>query len=180
MKRVILCILLSALFCISAGAALEIDTLASEYSEGEFISISGTTNLAPDHELHITVVSQSFYPTVKDTAAGFTGTSGVISVVEGDEVNTWSFLVDTTGFIPNEYTILVESIEADVRASSSFTLREAEPIPEPTPEEPPEPSPTPTPTPTRSPEPPEATGSAIISLMGVLCAVATLILRGKD
>jgi len=175
MKRVILCILLSGLFCISAGAALEIDTLESEYSRGEYISISGTTNLAPGHELHITVVSQSFYPTVKDTPAGFTGSSGIISVVEGDEVNTWLFLVDTTEFIPDDYTIVVESVEADVRASSSFTLLEAEPIPEPTPEEPPEPTPTPTPTP--EPEPPEAAGSVVIALMGVLCATATRILR---
>lgn len=178
MKRVILCILLSGLFCVSAGAALEINTLASEYSKGEVISISGTTNLAPGHELHITVVSQSFYPTVKDTAAGFTGTSGIISVVEGDEVNTWSFLVDTTGFIPDDYTIHIESIEADVRASSSFTLREAEPTPEPTPAEPPEPSPTPTPTPT--PEPTEAAGSFIIALGGALCAAAILILRREE
>jgi len=178
MKRVILCILLSGLFCISAGAALEIDTLASEYSRGEFISISGTTNLAPGHELHITVVSQSFYPTVKDTPAGFTGTSGITSVVEGGEVNTWSFLVDTTGFIPDDYTVLIESIEADVRASSSFTLLEAEPIPEPTPTEPPESTPTPTPTP--EPDPPEAAGSAFIALVGALCPAAALILRRKE
>ncbi|MBR1369710.1 hypothetical protein RJ53_09580 [Methanocalculus chunghsingensis] len=93
-------------------------------------------------------------------------------------MNTWSFLVDTTGFIPDDYTVLIESIEADVRASSSFTLSEAEPIPEPTPTEPPEPLPTPTPTPT--PEPPEAAGSAFIALVGALCAAATLILRRKE
>jgi hypothetical protein len=92
---------------------------------GDQFTISGSTNLASGDELMVEVTSSSFGPTVKAQSGEFSGSSGVVKVVQGSGgYNHWSFDVDTTAFKLDEYIVKVSGITQDVTASTSFNIWE--------------------------------------------------------
>ncbi|WP_369425252.1 PGF-CTERM sorting domain-containing protein, partial [Methanothrix sp.] len=149
---------------------------------GEKFTLSGTTNLAVDDTLIITVTSASFRPTEKTQASEFSGASGTTKVVKGTAgENAWSFDVDTTGFKPDQYIVTVECVETDTRATSTFTVSEVPPTTvttaPPTTEVTTAPPTTTVPPTTTTPPPTTTPGfGAFIALLG-LGAVAVLVLR---
>lgn len=101
---------------------IRLDTVGDK-DIGETFTITGTTNLAIDNELIVEVISSSFQPTNKTSTGEFTGASAVVKVVRGDaDYNTFSMDVDTSGFLPDEYIIKVESIRADATTTSTFNI----------------------------------------------------------
>jgi trimeric autotransporter adhesin len=160
------------------NAWIRIDQIGDQ-SVGSTFTISGTTNLAAGNELLIDVTSASFQPTEKTEASEFSGASGTATIEAGDGVNTWSFEVDATGFIPDEYIVNVESVETDTSTTATFNVVEATATPTPTATATPgDQTPTPTPTaatPTPTPTPAPGFG-AVVALIG-LGAVAFLVMR---
>jgi hypothetical protein len=120
-SRILIIICLSLASTVSAAdSGTQMDT----YTRGEMIHISGTTNLAAGSELIITIVSLSFQPTAKERPSGFSGTSGMATVMEEEGRNTWSFTFDSTGFIPDEYLVTIESIKTGQQTQRRFLLLE--------------------------------------------------------
>lgn len=133
----------SALALIRAISSQNIDDVFARYSfyisppnafinpvgdhyAGDKFTISGSTNLAAGDELQIEITSSSFKPTDKSQGSEFSGTSGIVRVVEGnDGYNKWSFDVDSTGFKPDEYLVKVSGILQDVTGSTYFNIIEA-------------------------------------------------------
>lgn len=120
------------LFLASTGSAADSGTQMDTYTRGEMIEISGTTNLAAGNELIITIVSLSFQPTAKKRPSGFSGTSGMATVIEEGGRNTWSFTFDSSSFTPDEYLVTIESVETGQQTQTRFLLlEEAQIIPAP-------------------------------------------------
>lgn len=119
-------LVLAACIC-SAAAAQEMGVgEIGIVAVGETVTIGGTTNLAPGNHLLVTVTPVGFGPTNKSTPAGPGGVSGVAVVERGEEgANTWSFVVDTAGFEPGEYSVAVEWVEGGATASTTFSVVEA-------------------------------------------------------
>ncbi|RZN42200.1 MAG: DUF3821 domain-containing protein [Methanophagales archaeon ANME-1-THS] len=159
---------------------INIDAIGDQYI-GDKFTMKGTTNLAVDDALIITITSASFRPTEKTQASEFSGASGTVKVVKGTGVeNAWSFDVDTTGFKPDQYIVTIECVETGTTATTTFTVSEVPPA---TPTTPPTTPPVTTPpvetTPPVTTTPPPTTTpgfGAIIALIG-LGAVAVLVLR---
>jgi PGF-CTERM protein len=105
-------------------AWIRIDAIGDK-AVGDKFTITGTTNLAIGDELTVDVTSASFTATTKDQATSFSGASGTVAVAEGTDYNTWSFAVDASGFKADQYSIKVESIDADVSTSTTFNVLEA-------------------------------------------------------
>lgn len=92
-------------------------------SVGEYFTISGSTNLAVGDKILVEITSSSFYPTTKTQSSGFSGASGVVTVVAGSGgMNTWSFDVDTSTFTPDEYIVKISGMEVDMTASAYFNV----------------------------------------------------------
>jgi hypothetical protein len=133
----------SALALVNAINSQNIDDLFATYSfyisppnafinpigdhyVGDKFTISGSTNLAAGDELMVEITSSSFGPTKKSEGGEFSGSSGVVKVVEGSGgYNHWSYDVDATGFRPDEYIVKVSGILQDVTGSSYFNIIEA-------------------------------------------------------
>jgi PGF-CTERM protein len=146
---------------------------------GATFTMSGTTNLAVDDSLLITVTSSSFQPTQKTTGGEFSGFSGTTSVVKGTGVdNTWSIDVDTTGFKPDQYIVTVECVETTTTATTTFFVSEVPPTTATPPPTQTTVTTTTTVPPTTTTVPPTTTPGfgAVIALIG-LGAVAVLVLR---
>ena len=108
----------------SLGGPVEFEP-GGEYHVGDRILISGITNLAPGNELLIEVRSVSFGPTPKTEESRFSGVSATIVVEKGavDSQNTWSYLLDTTGFVPDQYQVVISGITVPAfRKSATFFL----------------------------------------------------------
>ncbi|MCQ1538108.1 hypothetical protein FTO68_03760 [Methanocalculus taiwanensis] len=130
-RRDALILMFICLFLASTGSAADNGTQMDTYTTGEMIQISGTTNLAAGNELTITIVSLSFQPTAKERPSGFSGTSGVATVVEEGGRNIWSFTFDSSGFMPDEYLVTIESVETGQQMQMQFLLlEEAQIIPD--------------------------------------------------
>lgn len=173
MRKALLCLIIISLVLIGYGSALLIEPIAEQYTIGDTLEITGTTNLAAGNELIITIQSLSFEPTAKDTPAVFSGISGRTTVIQGEERNTWSFAADTSGFIADEYQLIVESVETDARATKTFRMIEKAPAtPDPAPALPEEREPQPVPT---EPEPAKTPGFGIMALItGIALALICL------
>ncbi len=92
---------------------------------GRTFEITGTTNLAPGSNLIIEIISSAFDPGKKEAQEIYAGTSGIVSVVQGEaDINSFSFSVDTTAFKPDGYIVTVESIEPSHMASATFYVIE--------------------------------------------------------
>ncbi|NYT21536.1 MAG: hypothetical protein GKC07_07030 [Methanomicrobiales archaeon] len=108
----------------SLGGPIEFEP-RGEYVVGDRILLSGITNLAPGNELLIEVRSVSFGPTPKTEDSRIAGVSATVVVEKGavDSRNTWSYLLDTTGFVPDRYQVEISGITVPAfRKSTSFTL----------------------------------------------------------
>ena len=101
---------------------------------GDAFTIAGTTNLAVDDDLIVEVTSASFKPTSKEQSGEFTGSSGTVRVVAGDNYKDWTFDVDTVTWKADEYIVTVESIEASTTQTTTFNLlSDGTVVPTPTP-----------------------------------------------
>ncbi|NLB00564.1 MAG: hypothetical protein GX837_06320 [Methanomicrobiales archaeon] len=117
-------LVLAACICGVAAQEMGVGEIGT-VAVGETVTIGGTTNLAPGNHLLVTVTPVGFGPTNKSTPAGPGGVSGVAVVERGEEgANTWSFVVDTTGFEPGEYSVAMEWIEGGTTASTTFSVLE--------------------------------------------------------
>lgn len=108
----------------SLGGPIEFES-HGEYHVGDRIILSGITNLAPGNELLVEVRSVSFGPTTKTEDSRITGVSATVVVGKGvvDSQNTWRYLLDTSGFMPDQYQVEISGITVPAfRKSSSFTL----------------------------------------------------------
>ena len=95
----------------------------SDHYVGDTFTISGSTNLAAGDELTVDVTSASFNPTNKAQSGEFSGKSGVVKVVQGDDnYNHWSFDVDTASFKPDQYIVKVSGIIQHVTSSTYFNI----------------------------------------------------------
>jgi hypothetical protein len=95
------------------------------YHVGDEILISGSTILSGGNQLLIEVTSVSFGPTPKENNTPFTGASAVVTVEEGVPPgnNSWSYILDTTGFVPDEYIVTITALTVqNVSETSTFTL----------------------------------------------------------
>jgi hypothetical protein len=89
---------------------------------GDIVTISGSTNLAAGDRLLVNVVSAAFTPTVKGAGGGFSGAAGTVIVQAGSPLNSFSFDVNVSTFLPGEYLVTVESVETGFKESSEFVL----------------------------------------------------------
>ncbi|MDO9539605.1 MAG: hypothetical protein Q7J09_06340 [Methanocalculus sp.] len=106
---------------------------ASENDGDAWICISGVTNLAPGSTLLIEIRSSSFQPTIKSSPAGFSGVSGAVEVHAGEGgYNTFSYKFEAAILPPDEYSVVIESIETGRIATSTFTIVADTSVPEPT------------------------------------------------
>ncbi len=95
----------------------------ARYPAGGIVVINGTTNLAPGDHLAVEVYSSTFGPTPKTGNGTFYGASGIVTVQPGQPgSNVWSFPVNTAGFPPDTYVVIVNGIEVPVTGSTTFTL----------------------------------------------------------
>jgi hypothetical protein len=103
------------------------------YTIGDRITLSGTTNLAPDNQLLVEVTSQRFGPTPKDQNSAFSGVSGTVTVQRGpDDLNTWAFTFETASFVPDTYFVQVSGVTvSDAVATTSLVLSAVTPTPPP-------------------------------------------------
>jgi len=101
-----------------------ISPVNARYSEGDVVTVRGTTILAAGDPLLVEVVSSSFGPTEKTSNQTFTGVSGVVHVIQGPPggPNTWSFSFPTAGFNPDVYIVTVSGLTVNVEDSTTFEL----------------------------------------------------------
>ena len=156
---------------------IRIDSIGDKYV-GSTFTISGTTNLAVDNDFLIDVLSSAFQPTEKTATGEFAGQSGTIKVTKGDAgYNTWSFEVDATSFLPDEYIVKVESIEAGTTATTTFNVLEGVPVTQPPATPVPTTPPATQPPATQPPATPASPGFGALVAIAGLGAVAFLVLR---
>lgn len=96
-----------------------------DYHVGDTIFLTGTTILSPGNELLVEVTELEFSPTNKTEGAAFSGASAIVTVEkgQGDSQNTWEYALDTAGFAPGDYQILITGIQVTgFRKSAYFTL----------------------------------------------------------
>ena len=90
-----------------------------EIRAGEEYRIEGFTNLAPGDDLAIDLVSSAFNPSKKTQSQEFSGTGGIVTVIQGPGGrNRWGFPVDTAAFGPGQYVVEVSGVAVDTRASA--------------------------------------------------------------
>ena len=100
-----------------------------DHVTGDQFTIGGSTNLAAGDNLLVQVTPSSFYPTRKTQPSGISGTSGMVTVVQGTTGrNSWSFKVNTTGWTPDEYIVQVSGVTVDVTGSTTFNLLPQTPV----------------------------------------------------
>ena len=98
---------------------------AGKYHAGDMILLTGTTILSPGNELLIEVTELEFSPTNKTEDNAFRGVSTIVTVGGGreDSKNTWEYTLDTTGFTPGDYQVLITGIQVTgFQKSAYFTL----------------------------------------------------------
>ena len=105
-----------------------------DHQVGDKFIINGTTNLAVDDQILVQVTSSSFQPTDKTQSGEFSGSTGTVKVVAGEQgFNTWSFPVDASSFKPDEYICQVQGITVTgAQASTLFNVVEFTPTTVPT------------------------------------------------
>lgn len=95
------------------------------YPVGEEILIAGTTILSPGNPLLIEIQAVAFGPTNKSNSSYYSGATAVIEVEKGsrDGQNTWRYLLNTSGFVPGNYSLEITGLKVQgFRESGSFTL----------------------------------------------------------
>ncbi len=93
---------------------------------GDIFTISGSTNFAIDSEILVEVYSSSFDPTQKHQAGKFSGATGTIKVRKGGvDYNQFSFDVDSSPFIPDEYIVTAIAVTSNLSSSIHFIIRKS-------------------------------------------------------
>lgn len=122
-------IVLLALIASVGGVEAEtrgmINIDAVEAGTSGSLVVAGTTNIAPGNTFQVEVTSSAFEPVGKETEIPSSGASGTVTVEAGEPLNTWRFTTDAE-LPPDEYTVTVQWIEGDARASTTFTVTEEE------------------------------------------------------
>jgi hypothetical protein len=75
--------------------------------------------------LLIEIQSVAFGPTNKSDPTYYSGATAVIEVEKGspDGQNTWRYLLNTSGFVPGDYSLEITGLKVQgFRESGSFTL----------------------------------------------------------
>jgi len=106
------------------AAWIKIDPIGVKHI-GDTFTITGTTNLAENDMIDITVTSSSFEPTEEPQPGESSGASGTVTVRKADPDNTFSFDVDASTFQPDEY--LVRAISQKFRTvldTQTFRIEE--------------------------------------------------------
>ncbi len=151
-----------------------ITPLSGNYTIGDTIILSGTTNLAPGNQLLIEVTSLAFGPTPKEGGGAFSGVSGTTVVQEGPgDRNNWSFSFTTDAFVPDTYLVTISGVTvSSAVATTSFSLQPVTPPMTPTPIPPTTIVPTTT-TPTTEPTtfPTTTTGLSVFVLIGSVVGI---------
>jgi len=102
-----------------------------DHAAGDLFPIGGKTNLAAGTTLNVEITSASATPATKEQSGEFSGSSGRVTVVPGaGAYNCWTYMVDTTGFRPDQYTARVSGIQQDVKDSATFKVMDYLPTPE--------------------------------------------------
>jgi len=104
-----------------------IDSIGNQ-TAGSTFTISGITNLAAGNKLNVEVAPAESQP---GAATDLSSVSGTAIVRKGENLNTWSFEVDATGFRPDLYIVTVECIEVGMTATAAFNVIEGAPTPSP-------------------------------------------------
>jgi hypothetical protein len=104
---------------------LTIDPIGTKEAGSKF-TISGTTNLAVGNTLIVEVAPATLQ---SGEATGISSYAGIVAIQRGRTTNTWSFMVDGTGFRPDQYVVKVEAIEASMTATALFNMIEGDVIP---------------------------------------------------
>lgn len=90
---------------------------------GEKFTISASTNLSVDSEISIQVISSSFDPNKEKQSKEMTGAVGTVKVARGNSgMNQISFDVDSSTFLPDEYTVKASVVKSDLIASATFNI----------------------------------------------------------
>ncbi|MDD1704205.1 MAG: hypothetical protein LUP97_03100 [Methanoregula sp.] len=98
------------------------------HAVGDTITFQGSTNLAVNDDLSVTIYSESFQPTKKSQSGEFSGASGIVKVVPGTNgLNHWAFTADTSTWKPDKYLVTVSGVTVTVTGSTSFALLPALP-----------------------------------------------------
>lgn len=90
-----------------------------ETEQGDITTITGQTNLPAGN---IITISTGLVGTNTTAVAG----NAIVSDGEGFN-NTWSFNLDTTGWVASPYTLTAASVTPEAETTSEFTLLESEP-----------------------------------------------------
>lgn len=103
--------------CAGTGFAVQTPSILIDQIEdadvGDVVNISGTTNLAAGDCMIVNVLSSSV------------NASKILEIAGVDDEKHWFCEVDTSGFGPGGYEVLVSGVEVEISASSSFVIRGA-------------------------------------------------------
>jgi hypothetical protein len=93
-----------------------------EYHVGDTILLTGTTILSPGNELLIEVTELEFSPTNKTENSGFSGASAIVTIEkgQGNSNNTWEYILNTAGFNPGDYQVLITGIQVTGFQKSAY------------------------------------------------------------
>jgi len=154
---------------IVAAPSLTMNPVASEIAQGEKITVSGTTNLAPGSTVTVEMLSTAFAAVPK---ASVNSASFIALTTKVADDGTWEVTFDTTGLNVDEYTLTATAGEFVNTAKDKVV--EAAPKQPDTPDTPDVPD---TPDTPDTPDVPETPGFGALAALAGLGAVAVLLLR---
>lgn len=94
-----------------------------DHTVGDQFVIDGTTTLSAGDEILVQIMPSSFVPGLKIPEGKQQGSTGTVQIIgiEGGK-NTWSFPVDTTRWLADEYLVSAAEVNGNANASAVFTL----------------------------------------------------------
>jgi len=154
---------------IVAAPSLTMNPVASEIAQGEKITVSGTTNLAPGSTVTVEMLSTAFAAVPK---ASVNSASFIALTTKVADDGTWEVTFDTTGLNVDEYTLTATA--GEFVNTAKVKVVEAAPEQPDTPDTPDVPD---TPDTPDTPDVPETPGFGALAALAGLGAVAVLLLR---
>ena len=154
---------------IVAAPSLTMNPVASEIAQGEKLTVSGTTNLAPGSTVTVELLSTAFAAVPK---ASVNSASFIALTTKVADDGTWEVTFDTTGLNVDEYTLTATA--GEFVNTAKVKVVEAAPKQPDTPDTPDVPE---TPDTPDTPDVPETPGFGALAALAGLGAVAVLLLR---